>query len=354
MALVCLLAGCRRPEKQWSNVAPSSDTGTPVVDTSPEHATIDTTSPPAPVCAPATAPSGAALEVGSREGAFDVRLDDYVPRVRLRVWRDGRSITERELFSLPDIEPIDGCHANETESDVDFACARGDHPGAHLSLTADGPVLTITHPGTSPVTEALGPASCVGLSMSSSELAPALAGPGSVRYEQWSPAESGTRPAASPPEGGLQSLAAVTARGPFSTIASELEERSMWRRRRAVASAPERCADAGAGPARTVDVVVWQTGPRHPPGQLASRGWMLSAPSLAPQDLDFDSGPEELCEARAYPRSQIAVVRCFHGEDGVMNLDQLTLYVDHDDVRSTSGATFALPCHSRVHFVIRS
>jgi hypothetical protein len=285
----------------------------------------------APECALDASAIDAVLEVrDDTQHWAGAHIADYTPSVWLHVTGATPTI-ERKLFAVPDIEPIDGCHAEVTGGVAAFACARGDHPTARLTVTAGGLELTITRAASPLRTEIVDPGRCARVSVKALVQATSIEERTAhqTRYLQWSPTDARQPEIVGP---GFD---------PFKGIARD--HRAMI-----PARAPERCADAGPGPTVVVELVV----PTHP----GHRDVVLSVPSLSLRESLELGG--DTCEARVYPRSAIAVARCY----SECQVVQRAVFVEHDELlwrrphvmhSQPEPPPVLLPCHATVRFVVR-
>jgi hypothetical protein len=297
-------------------------------------ADASTAPPPAPSSrCPADVPTvEAVLQVRNDvKGPRAARIADYVPSVWLHV-SGAAGIPDRKLFSVPDIEPIDGCHAEAVGDVASFACERGDHPTARVTGTARGIELAVTRPGSPASMESLAQGSCATVKVESVRVAGPVVDTPSAQYLQWAP-DDAREP--SKHGGGFD---------PFEGVAAD-------RRKVLPARFPGRCADAGAGSPTSIELMVRRA--------ASGRGneVVLTVPAVSLRETLDVSG--DSCEVRAYPRSGIAVARCYTQPDP--SVMQRTLFVDHDELSwrypypmhaRPDPPPVLLPCHAAIRFVV--
>jgi hypothetical protein len=325
---LAVISACHRetaPPRSHDREAVATDAA-PLLDSA-----IDT----GQVCASDGGEIRATLVVGyddSAPASSPATFANYVPVVRLRVSRGTHVEEERRLFGLPDIEPIDACHAEAERTVATFSCDRGEHPSARLAVGATGIELTVSRPGSPKTTELLSPDACGAvsvLSLQADDTGSALDG-GLQRYAQWTPTDA------------RDANAGGSHFDPFEGIAAAHRKLVQGR-------SPERCRDAGPGPTVTIVLAV----PHHPASET---GVTISAPQLGLREPLWIGGPGESCDAREYPRSAIAAVRCYDSRE--FTVHQVTIFAEHDDLqwgfRKTGPPVVLLPCNARIEFVVRS
>jgi hypothetical protein len=234
----------------------------------------------------------------------------------------------RTLFTIKDLDPLDGCHTEVRDGSAIFECERGPHPSARAHVEGGTLVVTVTQAGTTRTVERLPlpDGACVQPTGSYRQ----GVNPDGRRFAHVDPN--------------------VAVAGALSSVP--------------LARSPARCADAGAasaGPTFDVHIILPRRGTTDPAS--------LFVPALgARRQLRVSpANPWADCDARAFPRSSIAIVRCYDRFEG-NGTTQDTVLLDQGELstnatrglpatrratRDPESENILLPCNARVRYVIR-
>ena len=279
-------------------------------------------------CADAAVRVGVELVVRPRVeqgmGSEDT-VDEYDPVFSVHVSQlpspPSGTDRSRQLFTIPDLDPLDGCHAEVRDGGAFFECERGGHPSARV-VTEDGAVrIEVTRAAVTRVVERvpLPKGACAQLAASYRQNTPRFPdGPRLHRVD------------------------------PFVDIAASRSDPAR-------VQSPGRCADAGSGVGPTIDVQIIL------PGRGTTKLASLFVPAQrARRSLDvFPANASTLCDAHVFPRSAVAILRCYDAWDN--GTTQATILFDQGELSTGGGrktqnpdtGNILLPCNSRVHYVIR-